>query len=125
MNPDAAAKLKMLKGSQKCLVCGLTSLITLIGIPFAIMAMALREDSPRGFFGFCFFMAVLSVAGIPFVAATMVNSVKVRVGERRFWNAARPYRISGEICAMLAVIAAFIVGALITFLIMNGDLFRD
>jgi hypothetical protein len=124
MNPDAAAKIKMLEGSQNCLIFGLISLATLIGVPFAVLAMGAREPGSQGFFGFCFFIAVLSVAGFPFAAATVMASAKVRVLERRLWNAARPYRIAGDICAMLAVIASFVVVSLLTFLIVNGDLVR-
>jgi magnesium-transporting ATPase (P-type) len=124
MNPNAAAKIKMLKRSRECLVSGLISLVVLIGVPFAMMAMASKEDRPRGFFGFCFFISVLSLVGLPFAVATIVSSAKVRAGERKFWNAARPYRIIGGVCAMLALIASFIVIALVGFLITNGDLDR-
>ena len=123
MNPVTSAKLKMLEGSQRCLAFGLISLVTLMGVPFAIMATASRGEE-HGFSGFCFLISVLAMSGFPFAVLASGLSVKVRVQEKRFWNAARPYRIIGEICAMLAVIASFIVVALIIFLIGSGDLFR-
>ena len=125
MNADAAAKIKLLEDSQKCLTFGLISLATLIGVPFSIMAVASREpgSGDQPFFGFCFCLAVLSMAGFPFALLAIVASVKVRTRERELWNAARPYRIVGGLCAMLAVIASFVVVALITFLVVNSYLY--
>ena len=122
MNNNPVAKIKMLKGSQKCLVFGTVSLLTLIGVPFALMATASRENEPRVFFGFCLCISVLSVVGFPFAVATIVTSVKVRAYEKILWNAARPYRIVGAACAALGVISSFIVIVLIIFIIMNTNL---
>jgi hypothetical protein len=99
MNATAATKINMIKSSQLCLVSGLISLATLIG-------------------------SVLSMGGVPFAAATLVMSTKVRAGERRFWNAARPYRVAGDLCAILAVLAAFIVIGLVCIIFASGDLYR-
>ena len=122
MNIQAASKIKMLIGSLRWFVFGLISLITLIGVPFAILAVASRGDD-SGFSGFCFFLSALSLAGFPFAAATIAVSMKVRADEKRFWNAARPYRILGDVCAGFAVIASFVIGALVVFFILNSNLF--
>jgi hypothetical protein len=39
MNPDAAAKIKMMKASLRCLFLGLLGLLPVIGLPFAILAL--------------------------------------------------------------------------------------
>jgi len=67
MNTDASAKIKMLKSSLQCCVCGLLGLLPVIGLPFAI--------------------------------AALVISGRVRAGQKKYWNAARPYWIEGVVCA--------------------------
>ncbi len=50
----------------------------------------------------CFVYGLLGLIplwGLPFAIAALVISGKVRVQEKRFWNAARPYRIGGVVCA--------------------------
>jgi len=125
MNADAATKIKLLEDSQKCLAFGLISLVTLLGVPFSIMAMASREPgrSDNPIFVFCFCLAFFSLAGLPCALLAMVASVKVRARERELWNAARPYRIVGGLCAMLALIASFIIMALIAFMMLNSYLY--
>ena len=39
MNTDATVKIKMLKSSLRCFICGLLALIPLFGFPFAIGAL--------------------------------------------------------------------------------------
>jgi len=39
MNADTEAKIKMLKNSLRCFVCGLLGLLPVIGLPFAIAAL--------------------------------------------------------------------------------------
>jgi hypothetical protein len=125
MNLTAATKIKMIKSSQLCLVTGLISLAALIGVPFALMALETREDNSRTVFQFSLFVSVLSLGGIPFAVATLVTSAKVRVIERKFWNAARPYRIAGGVCAMLAIVTVLIVIGLMSIIVVNGGLVRD
>jgi hypothetical protein len=72
MNPDAAAKIKMMKASLRCLFLGLLGLLPVIGLPFAILAL--------------------------------VTSGTVRSGQKFYWNPARPYWLSGVICAALGTI---------------------
>jgi hypothetical protein len=44
-------------------------------------------------------LGLLPVIGLPFAIATLWISGRVRAREKLFWNAARPYRIWGVICA--------------------------
>ena len=67
MNADAEAKIRMLKSSLHCYVCGLLGLLPVLGLPFAF--------------------------------AALVFSVEVRAGQKKYWNAARPYWIWGVVCA--------------------------
>lgn len=39
MNPDADAKIKMMKASLRCFFWGLLGLLPVIGLPFAILAL--------------------------------------------------------------------------------------
>jgi hypothetical protein len=39
MNADTEAKIRMLKNSLRCFVCGLLGLLPVIGLPFAIAAL--------------------------------------------------------------------------------------
>jgi hypothetical protein len=72
MNNAAREKIKMLKGSIRCLVFGLLGLLPFIGLPFGL--------------------AALWVSG------------EVRVKEKIFWNAAKPYRIWGVVCAAVGMV---------------------
>jgi hypothetical protein len=44
-------------------------------------------------------LGLLPVIGIPFAIAALWISGRVRVKEKQLWNAARPYRIWGMVCA--------------------------
>ena len=44
-------------------------------------------------------LGLLPVMGLPFALATLWISGRVRVMEKRMWNAAQPYRIWGVVCA--------------------------
>jgi hypothetical protein len=44
-------------------------------------------------------LGLLPVIGLPFAIATLWISGRVRVREKLFWNASRPYRIWGIVCA--------------------------
>jgi hypothetical protein len=72
MNPYAIAKIKMLRGSQRCLVFGLLGFIPMIGLVFALVAL--------------------------WISGT------VRQQEKHFWNAAKPYRTMGVICAGISAV---------------------
>jgi len=49
-------------------------------------------------------LGFLPVIGLPFALAALWISGRVRAKERRFWNAARPYRILGMVYAAAGTI---------------------
>ena len=72
MNTIPAAKIKMMKGSIRCLIYGLLGLLPVIGLPFGL--------------------AALWISG------------RVRLQEKLYWNAAKPYRVCGMVCAAIGTI---------------------
>jgi hypothetical protein len=88
MNDQPAAKIKMMKGSIRCLIFGLLALLPVIGLPFGL--------------------AALWISG------------RVRVKEKQFWNAARPYRICGAACAAVGTI---LWAGILVFVIGNALIF--
>jgi hypothetical protein len=62
-------------------------------------------------------LGILPVVGLPFALAALVISGGVRVRERRLWNAARPYRILGTICAASGTI---VWGFILTIVIYHA-----
>lgn len=70
----------------------------------------------------CFVFGLLSllpVVGLPFALATLWISGRVRVKEKQFWNAARPYRIWGVVCAAVGTILWSFVLMLIIYNVAN------
>jgi hypothetical protein len=70
-------------------------------------------------------LGLLPIIGLPFALAALWISGRVRVKEKKIWNAARPYRIWGMICAIVgtvlwAGILVFIVGNLLIFAYISG-----
>ena len=70
-------------------------------------------------------LGLLPVIGLPFGLAALWISGRVRMKERQFWNAARPYRIWGVVCAAVGTILwsgilVFIVGHLLLFAYGSG-----
>ena len=49
-------------------------------------------------------LGLLPVLGLPFAFAALWISGRVRVAERQMWNAARPCRIWGVVCAAAGTI---------------------
>jgi hypothetical protein len=49
-------------------------------------------------------LGLLPVFGLPFALAALWISGRVRVKEKQLWNAARPYRIWGVVCAAAGTI---------------------
>jgi hypothetical protein len=88
MNNDAIAKITMLKGSSRCFVCGMLSLVPVIGLPFAVSAL--------------------------------IAAGRVRVREKRYWNAARPYRIWGVVCAITGIVVGLGVFTIYAMIIINA-----
>ena len=49
-------------------------------------------------------LGLLPVIGLPFALAALWISGRVRVKEKQMWNAARPYRIWGAVCAAFGTV---------------------
>ena len=64
-------------------------------------------------------LAALPILGFGFGMAALRIAGQVRVAERSFWNAARPYRICGVVCAALFVIFWSFILILIIGRVMN------
>jgi len=88
MNTDAEAKIRMLKNSLRCFVCGLLGLLPVIGLPFAFAALVL--------------------------------SGQVRAGQKKYWNAARPYWIWGVISAVAGTLFWGFILSLIVYHTVAG-----
>jgi len=70
-------------------------------------------------------LGLLPFIGLPFGLAALWISGRVRMKEKQFWNAARPYRIWGVVCAALGTILwsgilVFVVGHLLLFTYGSG-----
>ena len=60
-------------------------------------------------------LGLLPVIGFPFALAALWISGQARVKEKQFWNAARPYRILGVVCAAVGTVFWFIILSLIIY----------
>jgi hypothetical protein len=60
-------------------------------------------------------LALLPGIGIPFAIVSLWTAGQVRGLEKKYWNAAGPYRTLGVICAAVGLIFWFVVVALIAF----------
>ncbi len=70
----------------------------------------------------CFAFGVLGLIplfGLPFAFAALWISGRVRVGEKVFWNAARPYRIWGVVIATVGTLFWFLIVVLIAYNAIN------
>ncbi len=68
----------------------------------AITKIQMLKSSMRCFvFGL---LGLIPLIGLPFALTALWISGRVRVREKQFWNAARPYRIWGVICAAIGTI---------------------
>jgi hypothetical protein len=66
--------------------------------PAAEVKIRMLQNSLRCFV--CGLLGLLPVIGLPFAFAALVLSGQVRAGQKKYWNAARPYWILGVISAM-------------------------
>jgi hypothetical protein len=66
-------------------------------------------------------LGLLPAVGLPFALAALWLSGRIRRQEQRFWNAAKPYRLIGLICAALGTIGWFMVGGLIISVIISNQ----
>lgn len=60
-------------------------------------------------------LGLLPVVGLPFALAALWLSGQVRVKEKLFWNAARPHRIAGVVCAAAGTLLWFLVIVLMVY----------
>jgi hypothetical protein len=60
-------------------------------------------------------LGLIPVIGLPFAFAALWISGRVRLKEKLYWNAARPYRIYGVVCAAFGTVAWGFVFALIIY----------
>jgi hypothetical protein len=68
----------------------------------AIAKIRMLKGSSRCFvFGL---LGLLPIIGLPFALAALWISGRVRTTEKRFWNAAKPYRVGGVVCAAMGTI---------------------
>jgi hypothetical protein len=65
-------------------------------------------------------LGLLPAIGLPFALAALWEAGRARQHEKRFWNAARPYRLLGVWCAALGTVAWILVAALIAFSIVTN-----
>lgn len=62
-------------------------------------------------------LGLLPVIGLPFALAALWVAGRVRIQEKIFWNAARPYRLWGIACAAFGAVLWSVVD---TFLIFHA-----
>ena len=60
-------------------------------------------------------LGLLPVIGLPFALAALWISGRVRRQEKQLWNAAKPYRLMGILCAAVGTAGWFVIGALLVF----------
>ena len=66
-------------------------------------------------------LGLLPLIGLPFALAALWLAGRVRWQEKRFWNAAKPYRIIGVTCAAMGTIGwLLIVGIIMLNAAMQG-----
>ena len=69
----------------------------------------------------CGLLGLLPLIGFPFAVAALVISGKVRVRQKKIWNAAKPYWIWGIACGSLGILLWGAVGIIILFYALNPD----
>lgn len=85
----------------------------------AVAKIAMIKGSMRCFaFGL---LAFLPVIGLPFALAALWIGGRVRLRERQYWNAAKPYRIWGVICAGAGSIFWGMIVALFIYNTVTGS----
>jgi hypothetical protein len=69
----------------------------------------------------CGLLGLLPLIGFPFAVAALVISGKVRIRQKKIWNAAKPYWIAGITCGSLGILLWGAVGIIIIFQALNPD----
>jgi hypothetical protein len=60
-------------------------------------------------------LGLLPVIGLPFAVAALWIAGRVRMKEKQFWNAARPYRICGVVCAAVGAVVWSVVDTILIY----------
>ena len=89
----------------------------------AVAKIAMLKSSMRCFvFGLLGFLPFI---GLPFALAALWIGGQVRRREKQYWNAARPYRIWGLICAGLTSVLWTVAAGLIIYNAVTGSWNND
>jgi hypothetical protein len=67
----------------------------------------------------CGLLGLLPLIGFPFAVVALVMSGRVRVLQKKYWNAAKPYWIGGIVCGALGTLVWGMVWILILYRILN------
>ena len=65
-------------------------------------------------------LGLIPVVGLPFALAALWIAGRVRVSEKKLWNAAGPYRIWGVVLATAGTLFWFLLAVLIAFNSINS-----
>lgn len=65
-------------------------------------------------------LGLLPILGLPFAVSALVSAGRIRVAEKNHWNAARPYRIWGTVCAGVGIAAGLCALALYALICINA-----
>jgi hypothetical protein len=65
-------------------------------------------------------LALLPIIGLPFALGALWVSGVVRAREKKFWNAARPYRLWGITCAAFGAVIWSVVDTFLIFHALNN-----
>jgi hypothetical protein len=65
-------------------------------------------------------LGLLPVIGLPFAFAALALSGKVRAGQKKHWNAARPYWVWGVVSAMAGTVFWSLILILVIFHAMTN-----
>jgi hypothetical protein len=67
----------------------------------------------------CGLVGLLPLIGFPFAVAALVISGNVRVRQKKYWNAAKPYWFWGVVCGSLGIVLWGAAWILILFTLLN------
>ena len=67
----------------------------------------------------CGLFGLLPIIGLPFSLAALVISGKVRAGQKKHWNVARPYWLCGLVCAAVGLLFWSFILMLVIFHMIN------
>jgi hypothetical protein len=73
----------------------------------------------------CGLLGLLPMIGLPFGIMALVVSGKVRAGQKKYWNAARPYWICGVVCAAVGLVFWSLILMLVIFHMIGNNGYDD